>query len=114
MTQLHNSGDIYEHNEKDTWIATLDGQNVGIVSVRDLDKMLLITLLEVLPEHQRKGLATHMLNTICRIDKPILVHVSIHRPWLKKLYERQGFKCLAPEVIEHYGHSLTFDVMAKA
>lgn len=114
INQLRSTGEIYNHNVKGTLIATLNDQKVGIIAIRDLDKMFLITLLEVLPDHQRKGIASQMLNEICTVKKPVLVHVSVHRPWLRKLYEKHGFQSLAPEVIDHYGHLMTFDVMIKA
>ncbi|MFT5895004.1 MAG: GNAT superfamily N-acetyltransferase [bacterium] len=114
VERAHATGEIYDHNANGTLVATLNGQLVGIAAVRDIQKLFLITLLEVVPEHQGKGIASQLLNAICTVPKPLLVHVSIHRPWLKKLYAKQGFETLAPEKIEHYGHPMIFDVMGKA
>ncbi|MFT4727241.1 MAG: GNAT superfamily N-acetyltransferase [Granulosicoccus sp.] len=111
--KVHASGKIYEHNVHGTLVAILDGRLVGIASVRDLQKLFLITMLEVVPEHQGNGIATQLLNALCTVPKPLLVHVSIHRPLVKRFYAKQGFKTLAPEEIEHYGHSMVFDVMVK-
>jgi GNAT superfamily N-acetyltransferase len=113
LQRVHASGEIYEHNAQGTLVAILDGQLVGIASVRDLQKLFLVTLLEVVPEYQGKGIATQLLNALCTIPKPMLVHVSIHRPLVKCFYAKQGFITLAPEEIEHYGHSMIFDVMVK-
>lgn len=113
LQQAHASGEIYNHQTNGTLVATLNGQLVGIAAVRDLQKLFLMTLFEVVPEHQGKGIAKQLLNAICTVSKPVLVHVSIHRPRLKRFYEKQGFKTLAPEEIEHYGHSMVFDVMIK-
>lgn len=113
IEQVHDSGEIYKHNAQGTLVATINDQLVGIAAVRDMQKLYLVTLLEVVPEHQGKGIASQLLNAICTISKPLLVHVSIHRPWLKPFYEKRGFTSLAPEEINHYGHSLVFDVMVK-
>lgn len=114
LRKIHASGEIYDHDTNGTLLATLNGQLVGVAAVREIQKLFLITLLEVVPEHQGKGIASQLLNAICTVPKPLLVHVSIHRPWLKMLYAKQGFKMLAPEEIEHFGHSLVFDVMVRA
>lgn len=114
IRQLHASGDIYEHDAQGTLVATVDDQLVGIAAVRDVQKLYLITLLDVVPEHQEKGIASQLLNAICTLSKPLLVHVSVHRPWLKPFYEKRGFTTLTPKEINHYGHSMVFDVMVKA
>jgi GNAT superfamily N-acetyltransferase len=114
IQQLHASGEIYQHNAHGTLVATLNDQLVGIAAVRDVQKLFLITLLEVVPEHQGKGIASQLLNAVCTISKPLLVHVSIHRPWLKPFYEKRGFTALVPKEIQHYGHSMVFDILVKA
>lgn len=114
VEQLHTSGEIYEHSAPGTLVATLDKQLVGIAAVRDVQKLFLLTLFEVAPEHQGKGIAKQLLTAICTAQKPLLAHASIHRPWLKSFYEKQGFTALAPEAVEHYGHSMMFNVMIRA
>ena len=114
VSKARASGEIYAHNAQGSLVAKLQDEVVGVTAVRDLEKLFLITILEVVPEHQGKGIANQLLTAICTVRKPVMVHVSIHRPWLTALYEKHGFKTLGPEEVDHYGHSLVFDVMVKA
>lgn len=114
LEQLHRTGKIYEHDVPGTLIASDKGTPVGIAAIRRLPEISLITLYEVIPDYRGKGVGQQLLEAVCTVSGPLVAHVSIHRPWLISIYERHGFKSLGTEPVDHFGHELIFQVVAKA
>jgi len=74
----------------------------------------LITLLEVVPAHRGRGIGTRLLQALQGEGAALVAHVSIHRPRVRALYLAAGFAPLRRTVVEHRGHALPFDVLARA
>jgi len=73
-------------------IIQVDGDDVGVLQVeQDIDTVFLANLL-ILPEHQRNGLGTLIINDIIKKAAGIPVTLSVLKfnP-AKQLYERLGF-----------------------
>lgn len=110
---LSQTGKIFEHDAAGTLIASDGGKVIGLAAIRKLPDISLVTLYEVIPEYQGRGVGQQLLAGLCTASGPLVAHVSIHRPWLVSIYERHGFKSLGTEQVDHFGHSLVFEVMAK-
>ena len=78
----------------------------------------LITMLEVLDTYQGQGIGGQLLEALAtrKINaspSPLVAHVSIHRPCVKQFYLACGFIALKREFVDHGGHCLEFDVLAR-
>ncbi len=113
LAHLHETGKIYDHDAAGTLVASIDDQLVGVAAIRYIQDVSLVTLFEVIPTFHGKGIGHQLLSALCTIEVPLVAHVSIHRPWLKKFYEKHEFVEIGAEKVDHFGHALTFDVMVK-
>lgn len=70
------------------------GESVGAVGITELPERLFLAELQILPEHQGRGLGTAVLKTVLarasQIQKPIVLRV-LHMNRACSLYERHGF-----------------------
>lgn len=114
VQQLIDDGSLFKHDERATLQAWSGGELVGITSLRQLDGLSMITLLEVHSRYQKQGIGRLLLQALETASPRLLAHVSIHRPHLKMFYNRCGYVELQPTVIDHYGHQLAFDVMVRS
>lgn len=116
INQLDRDGSLYEHDPKFTLQAWVEDRRVGICALRQLGKhreLALITMLEVGKNHQNLGIGRQMVQALESASEHLMAHVSVHRPHIKVFYEKLGFSTLERSVVDHYGHELLFDVMAK-
>lgn len=116
LGQLIADGSLYAHDPALTLQAMIDEQRVGIASMRVLSKergLALITMLEVQEQFQGHGIGRQLVNALASASVHLMAHVSIHRPQVKTFYQRLGFKCLERAIVDHYGHALEFDVVAR-
>jgi len=113
IARLARSGALFQHHTPTTLLASIDGCTVGIAAMRPLGELSLITLLEVVPAYRRKGIGTQLLRALCSGSRGLMAHVSIHRPRLLDLYVQTGFTVLQRSVVDHHGHPLMFDVVAR-
>lgn len=114
IEHLHSSGKVYEHDAAGTLVVGDDGRPVGVAAIRKLPDVSLVTLYEVIPDYHGKGVGYQLLEGLCTVAGPVVAHVSIHRPWLVSVYEKHGFQRLGTEHVEHFGHKLLFQIVAKA
>lgn len=114
VEHLHSTGKVYEHDAAGTLVAGHDGKPVGVAAIRKLPEISLVTLYEVIPDYQGKGVGHQLLEALCTVSGPLVAHVSIHRPWLVAVYQRHGFHCLGTERVDHFGHDLPFQIVARA
>ena len=114
VEHLHNTGKVYEHDPAGTLVAGDGGRPVGVAAIRKLPEISLVTLYEVIPEYQRRGVGHQLLESLCTVSGPLVAHVSIHRPSLVAVYERHGFHRLGTEHVDHFGHNLPFQVVARS
>lgn len=80
-----------------TWVAELNGEVVGTVTTAKDGDGQWVTSLAVHPLHQRKGVATALLNwvkdyTYRNGDKRVLLEVEIENEEALSLYQKIGFK----------------------
>ena len=111
---LIEGGSLFDHDERTTLQAWMGDEIVGVASVRQLDGLSLLTLMEVKMSHRRQGIGSALLKALDAVCSLLVVHVSIHRPHLKLFYARSGFRELQPAIVDHSGHLLTFDVMVSS
>lgn len=82
----------------DTRIITLDGQDIGMLSIEERDAEVFLALIEIAPQHQHRGIGTAVIEKIIadgiRKSKPVLLHVLKVNP-AKRLYDRLGFSVVA-------------------
>lgn len=112
--QLIANGEIYEHEQAFTLQASVDDQLVGIAALRPLSGISLITMLEVIPDKQGKGIGRQLITALDLVSDKLLAHVSLHRPLVAAFYSSLGFHTLQRASVHHYGYDLEFDVMAKS
>jgi ribosomal protein S18 acetylase RimI-like enzyme len=86
-------------------IIQLAGQDVGVLHVQDRAEELFLVSLEILPEHQRKGIGTHVIIELIRAasaqDKPVALQVLKTNLSARALYQRLGFG-ITGENATHY------------
>ena len=86
-------------------IITYEQEEIGILELNELEKRIEVVELEILPEYQRKGIGTKILQDIIEEYKGKGKHVGIgcfkiNRD-AKRLYERLGF-IMIKETETHY------------
>jgi ribosomal protein S18 acetylase RimI-like enzyme len=85
-------------------VVTSDGEDVGMACVLVGGNEIQVRTLEVLPEHQRKGIGTFVLQSIRReasaTGKDVTLQVLKVNP-ARRLYERLGFTLIG-ETEKHY------------
>lgn len=81
-------------NPGDIRIVTLDGRDIGMVSVEENESEVFLTLIEIDPKHQHRGVGTAIIEQVIadgiRKGKPVFLHVLKVNP-AKHLYDRLGF-----------------------
>ena len=113
IARLVRSGALFKHHEPTTLLASIDGRRVGIAALRPLGELSLVTLLEVVPAYRGRGIGSQLLRAMSSSTRGLVAHVSIHRPRLLDLYVQTGFAVLQRSVVDHHGHPLMFDVVAR-
>jgi RimJ/RimL family protein N-acetyltransferase len=91
-------------------IISFAGEDVGMVRFFDADRAVFISLIEILPAFQGKGIGTALLGRIIRDaharDLPVRLQVFRVNTAARRLYERLGFT--------HTGETKTHHQMEKA
>lgn len=114
VEQLTANREIYAHHAPLTIQATVGGKLVGIAALRALEGISLVTMLEVIPANQGQGIGRQLIKALDAASEKLMTHVSIHRPEVAAFYASMGFHLLERTTLDHYGHQLEFDVMAKS
>ncbi|MGQ7844313.1 GNAT family N-acetyltransferase [Granulosicoccus sp. 3-233] len=114
VNRLLVTDELYPGEGQQVQLALIGTRPVGVAACRSMQGLSLITMLEVLSEHRQQGVGSRLLTDLqARTTERLFAHVSIHRPQVRRFYERQGFRCLSRTCVDHYGHALEFDVMVK-
>lgn len=113
MERLQASGDLLQHYEPATVVAKIGTELVGLASLRPLKGLSLITMLEVIETARGKGVGRQLVEALGENSDRLLAHVSIHRPEAMAFYVTLGFQQLERTIVDHYGHDLEFDVVAR-
>lgn len=86
-------------------IITYEDQEIGILELNELQQRIEVVELEILPEYQRRGIGTHILQDIIDeyTEKGKKVGIGCFKinTEAKRLYERLGFM-LIKETATHY------------
>lgn len=74
----------------------IDGELVGIMGMEPVKDITLIRHAYVMPEHQRKGIASELLDRIMRLVKTprLLVGTWADASWAISFYQKHGFRRL--------------------
>ncbi len=76
-------------------IIVFQGQDVGVLIVDRQEEMIFLELPELLPEYQRKGIGTALIQAVlaeaAQVAKPVFLPVLKVNP-ARRLYERLGFE----------------------
>ncbi|HYX93159.1 MAG TPA: GNAT family N-acetyltransferase [Myxococcaceae bacterium] len=79
----------------DQQIITVGGVDAGVLRVADRKHFLEVGLLELLPEFQRRGVGTKLMNQVLEVARArgVAVRLQVLRtnPGARRLYERLGF-----------------------
>ena len=82
----------------DTQIVVVDGNDVGVVRLRESDAEVFLSLIEIHPDHQNHGLGTTIVQDILtkahQHSLPVLLHVLKANEDARRLYERLGFEII--------------------
>ena len=113
LDKLEREQRLFSHYDPLTIHAKVDQRIVGVAALRPLGKINLVTLLEVHPDLQCRGIGSQLLQALCIVSPRVMAHVSIHRPSVKKFYASQGFHLLKRDIVEHDSYQLPFDVLAR-
>jgi len=72
------------------------GELVGIMGMEPIKDITLIRHAYVLPEHQRKGIASHLLDHIMRLfaGTRLLIGTWADASWAISFYQKYGFRLL--------------------
>jgi ribosomal protein S18 acetylase RimI-like enzyme len=85
-----------------TQIITADGIDVGRLDVDYRDDEIFIRLIEVLPSHQRRGIASRLIRSLLERatieGKPVTLNVLTVNQRAYRLYRRLGFTEVGREV----------------
>ncbi|HEY51508.1 MAG TPA: GNAT family N-acetyltransferase [Dehalococcoidia bacterium] len=90
-------GELREEMERATFYGWVAGEElVGIMGMEPIKDVTLIRHAYVLPEHQRKGIATKLLDHIKRMVKTsrLLVGTWADASWAISFYQKHGFHLL--------------------
>lgn len=113
INQLRQEGRLFHHHDPLTIQAWMKGRIVGVTSLRPLQGIDLITMLEVHPQFRGLGIGAQLIHAVCSASECLMAHVSIHQPRVQDFYMRQGFALLDSAMVRHGEHDLEFDVVAK-
>ncbi|ASJ72601.1 GNAT family N-acetyltransferase [Granulosicoccus antarcticus] len=111
--RLLDSGKLYPEKEVPVLGAYKGETLVGVASLRSLQGLSLITMLEVMQPFRHQGVGRALVSALDKRAERLLAHVSIHRPAVRIFYQQLGFKLLERMQVDHDGHLLEFDVLAK-
>ena len=85
-------------------IITLNGNDIGMISLKERDEDVFLRVIEIPPIYQRQGLGTTIIQKIiddaARRMKPVFLRVLKVNP-AKQLYDRLGFAVIE-ETKTHY------------
>ena len=113
VEQLKKEQRLYDHYQPLTLHAWVNDQIVGISALRPLGKLDLVTMLEVLPAYQGRGIGTQLLQGLSLSSERTMAHVSIHQPRVLAFYKQFGFHVLQRTRERHGRYLLEFDVVAR-
>ena len=113
VEQLKREHRLYDHYQPLTLHAWIDKRIVGISALRPLGKLDLVTMLEVLPAYQGRGVGRQLLQALSLVSERTMAHVSIHEPRVLTFYTGMGFHVLQRTRERHGKYLLEFDVVAK-
>ena len=73
------------------------GELVGIMGMEPIEDITLIRHAYVLPEHQRKGIASHLLDHIMHLfaGTQLLIGTWADASWAISFYQKYGFRLLS-------------------
>ncbi|KPJ52054.1 hypothetical protein AMJ39_08800 [candidate division TA06 bacterium DG_24] len=85
-------------------IVQFEGEDIGMISVREDEDALFLELVEILPEHQNRGIGTFLIRQVVARARAQGVAIRLHvlkvNP-ARRLYERLGFRVVR-ETKTHY------------
>ena len=113
VEQLRTEHRLYDHYPPLTLHAWVDDHIVGISALRPLGKLDLVTMLEVLPAYQGRGIGRQLLQGLSVVSERTMAHVSIHQPRVLAFYKQFGFHVLKRSRERHGRYLLEFDVVAR-
>lgn len=98
------------HFDKSFVIKNLE-ENIGVLKYIETKKIIDILQIQILPQYQGKGIASHILNQL--ISKAKKLEKEVHLKVLKEnparyLYERLGFTITDKDVYEFYMQLIPF------
>jgi GNAT superfamily N-acetyltransferase len=85
-------------------VIEVDGERVGVLEVEDRPDELYLTLLELSPSWQGKGLGADILHWLMaraeQSNKPLALHVLRTNPRARSFYEREGMRVVDAEPVK--------------
>lgn len=98
LLQLAQEGDLF-------LVAEAEGEIVGVISIKILDRRNHIRLLFVDAEHHLRGIARQLLRKALEIRRgcdPAISEITVNSsPYAVSIYEKLGFQKLGPEQIKN-------------
>lgn len=88
------------------WIVVIDSEDAGVVVVERRADILYLSLIELLPKYQGRGIGSEILEELkaeaFRRDLPLALHVLETNEPARRLYERLGFQIVSQEPFRYY------------
>lgn len=98
--------DIPLYNKETVWVYKDEGEIVGFIISFLLKEKPYISVLTVVPQKQRLGVASQLLqNCLCywkQSHEDIYIHVEKKRLSAKRLYEKFGFYVMEEDEMDYY------------
>lgn len=109
---------IYRLTEGPIWVAELDNEVVGTVSLTTEPEGLYVRSMAIKPSAQRLGIGKRLLDVIddhwaASGHERIFLYTSYFIPGAKELYEKQGFKWVRDTAAEEWHGTLGLEMDKK-
>lgn len=86
-------------------IIQVDGRDVGVVVVEERNDELYLGLIEILPDYQRQGIGTAVVESLKAkgktLGRPVTLHVLKTNLPARQLYRRLGFQIVEEEEVRY-------------
>jgi ribosomal protein S18 acetylase RimI-like enzyme len=74
-----------------------EGRPIGVLDLLEKTDHTYLSRIELLPEHQSRGIGSDVIRDLLADGRPVRLHVFRVNPRARELYERLGFRVVAEQ-----------------